>query len=159
LAPLWQAHRPIYQEDSLMTVDQNKRIVSRYYTEVLNAGQLHLLDDLAADDYVEHDPFPGQGNGRTDLLARVTLLRSAFAPIHFTIEDIVAEADRVVARWSSSGRHSGEFLGIPPTGRDYTISGIDIHRLENGRIVEHWHVVDQLSQLQQLGLFPASTGG
>ena len=115
------------------------------------------LDDIAVDDYVEHDPLPGQGDGRADLKARVTTLRTAFAPLSFTVEDIVAEGDRVVVRWRSSGRHSGEFMGIPPTNREYTIAGIDIHRLETGRMAEHWHVVDQLSQLQQLGLLPASS--
>ncbi|MFN2561916.1 MAG: ester cyclase [Jatrophihabitans sp.] len=141
-----------------MTVEQNKQVVGRYYSEVLNEGRTDLLSELALTDYVEHDPLPGQGDGRDDFVARVELLRSAFAPLRFTVEDVIAEGDRVVVRWSSTGRHTGEFVGIPPTDREYTISGIDIHRLDDGRMAEHWHVVDQLSQLQQLGLFPVASG-
>lgn len=137
-----------------MSIEQNKQTVGRYYGEVLNDGRLDVLSEIAAEDYVEHDPFPRQGDGRADFVARVQLLRAAFAPLHFEVEDVVAEGDRVVVRWTSTGRHSGEFLGIPPTEREYTISGIDIHRLDEGLMSEHWHVVDQLSQLQQLGLFP-----
>ena len=137
-----------------MDLDQNKTVVSRYYADVLNGGEVDLLDEIAVEDYVEHDPLPGQGNGRTDFKQRVETLRSAFAPISFTVEDVVAEGDRVVVRWRSSGKHSGEFLGIPPTDREYTINGIDIHACRDGRLAEHWHVVDQLAQLQQLGLVP-----
>lgn len=138
-----------------MSLEANKAVVRRYYEEVLNAGRVDVLDELAAQDYVEHDPFPGQGNGRGDLERRAATLIEAFSPCTFTIEDLVAEGDKVVVRWSSSGTHSGEFLGIPATHRSYTISGIDIHRVEDDKLAEHWHVVDQLSQLQQLGLIPA----
>ncbi len=138
-----------------MSVEQNKTVVRRYYEEVLNRGHIAVLDELATDDYVENDPFPNQGNGRDDLKARVSTLLTAFSPCTFTIEDVVAEGDRVVVRWRSSGNHSGDFLGMPPTNHDYTITGIDIHRLSGGRVAEHWHVVDQLSQLQQLGMIPS----
>jgi steroid delta-isomerase-like uncharacterized protein len=138
-----------------LSTEQNKATVSRYYADVLNGGEAELLEELAVEDYVEHDPFPGQANGREDFKRRVATIRDAFAPVTFTVEDVIAEGDRVVVRWTSSGRHTGEFLGIPPTHRDYTISGIDIHRLRDGRLAEHWHVVDQLAQLQQLGLMPA----
>jgi steroid delta-isomerase-like uncharacterized protein len=138
-----------------MSAQDNTAVVRRYYDEVLNHGRVASLTELAVEDYVEHDPFPGQGNGRTDLQRRVETLLGAFAPCSFVLEDVVAADDRVVVRWTSTGTHSGEFLGMPATHRDYTISGIDIHRLESGRMAEHWHVVDQLSQLQQLGVLPA----
>lgn len=138
-----------------MSVEQNKAIVRRYYDEVLNRGHISVLDEIAAEQYVENDPFPGQGQGRSELKARVSTLLTAFSPCTFTIEDIVAEGDRVVVRWRSSGNHSSEFLGMPATNRDYTVAGIDIHRLTDAGMAEHWHVVDQLSQLQQLGLIPA----
>jgi steroid delta-isomerase-like uncharacterized protein len=138
-----------------MSIEQNRTVVCRYYDEVLNAGDLSAIDDLATDGYVENDPFPGQGDGRADLRRRAETLRGAFAPCTFTIEDVVAEGDRVVVRWRSRGTHSGEFLGMPATGRSFDIAGIDIHRVTDGRMAEHWHVVDQLSQLQQLGVLPA----
>lgn len=131
----------------------NKTLVRRYYEEVLNQGHLSVIDEIAVVDYIEHDPFPGQGNGRDDLYARVALLQAAFSP-SFAIEDLVAEGDRVVVRWTSNGTHTGQFLNIPPTGKEYRIAGIDIHAVRGGRMAEHWHVVDQLSQLQQLGLIP-----
>ena len=138
-----------------MSVEQNKAIVRRYYDEVLNRGHISVLDEIASEHYVENDPFPGQGDGRGDLKARVSTLLTAFSPCTFAVEDIVAEGDRVVVRWRSSGNHSGDFLGMPATNRDYTIAGVDIHRVTDARMAEHWHVVDQLSQLQQLGMIPA----
>jgi steroid delta-isomerase-like uncharacterized protein len=98
------------------------------------------------------------GHGREQLKLRAGALISAFSPCTFKIEDIVAEGDRVAVRWRSRGTHSGEFMGIPPTNRSYEIAGIDFHRLADGRMAEHWHVVDQLSQLQQLGLLPSPQG-
>jgi steroid delta-isomerase-like uncharacterized protein len=136
-----------------MAVEENKAVARRYYDAVLNRGDVDSLNQLAAADYVEHDPVPGQGTGGEGLKDRVTILRSAFGQ-HFNVEDVVAEGDKVVVRWTSSGKHEGEFMGIPPTGKSFTIAGIDIHRLEGGKMAEHWHVVDQLSLLQQLGLIP-----
>src|SRR5438132_478772 len=136
-----------------MATDLNRELARRYYEAVLNEGDLDALDEMAAADYSEHDPLPGQGMGRQGLKDRASMIREAFGQ-RFTIEDMVAEGDRVVVRWTGSGTHTGEFMGIPPTGKSFTIAGIDIHRIEDGRLAEHWHVVDQLSLLQQLGLIP-----
>ena len=137
-----------------MGTEQNKDAARRYYLRVLNDGDLDLLDELAVEAYEEHDPVPGQATGRQGLKDRVTILRHAFGQT-FTIEDVVAESDRVVVRWTGRGTHSGEFMGIPPTGGSFTIAGIDVIRFEDGRMAEHWHVVDQLTLMQQLGLIPA----
>lgn len=136
-----------------MSSDENKAVVRRFYTEVLEAGNVSLLSEIAVPDYDEHDPIPGQTNGREGLKQRVEMLRSAFQP-RFTLEDIIAEQDKVVVRWTNHGTHVGEFMGIPPTSKSFSIAGIDIHRLQDGKLAEHWHVVDMLSQLQQLGLVP-----
>lgn len=138
-----------------MSAQDNKTVVRRYYDEVFNQRRTDLIDQLAVEDYVEHDPFPGQGNGRADLKARVQAILSAFAPLQFRLEDLVCEQGRVVARWSQTGTHTGAFMGIPPTGRQFTIAGIDIHQLRDGRLAEHWHVVDLYGLLQQLGAIPA----
>jgi steroid delta-isomerase-like uncharacterized protein len=140
---------------SAMTTPDNKAIVGRFYDEVLNKRKIDLLDELAAEDYVEHDPFPGQGNGRADLKARVQLLLGAFDPLRFTVEDVIAEGDTVVVRWTNAGTHTGSFLGIPATNKPFSIAGIDVHVVRGGRMAEHRHVVDMLAQLQQLGLVPA----
>ncbi|GAC1650070.1 MAG: ester cyclase [Acidobacteriaceae bacterium] len=140
-----------------MTIEENKAVVRRYYDEVLNGGNSELLNVIAVHEYIEHDPIPGQGTGIDGLRERVAMLRDAFQP-QFTLEDVVAEGDRVAVRWTHRGTHVGAFMGIPPTGRSYSIAGIDIHRLKDGRMAEHWHVVDLLGQLQQLGIIPLPDG-
>ena len=137
-----------------MSSEANKRTVTRFYEVVLNGGNLEALEDLAISDYEEHDPLPGQGTGRKGLRDRVEAIESGFGE-RFTVEDMIAEGDRVVVRWTGSGTHVGEFMGIPPTGKSFTIAGIDVYRLHDGKMAEHWHVVDQLALLQQLGLIPA----
>ena len=137
-----------------MSAETNKQLVRRFYDQVLNGRRMEAIDELAVAGYDEHDPLPGQREGRDGLKDRVSMLVEGLAPT-FTVEDVVAEGDRVVVRWTNSARHVGDFLGIPPTGRSCAIAGIDIYRLENERLAEHWHVIDQLAMLQQLGLLPA----
>jgi steroid delta-isomerase-like uncharacterized protein len=134
-----------------MSTEANKEVVLRYYEEVLNKGDLDALDELAVADYEEHNPLPGQGAGRDGVRDRVSMLVRGFAP-RFTIEDVIAEGDEVVVRWTNTGVHGGEFMGIPPTERTVSIAGIDIHRLQDGKMAEHWDVVDLLSMLVQLGV-------
>jgi len=121
--------------------------------DLLNTGQVEQVGDLVTEDYIEHDPIPGQGIGREGAIDRFSILVSALAP-HFTIEDTVTEGDRVVVRWTNAGTHIGEFAGIPATGGTFSIAGIDIYRVDHNLLAEHWHVVDQLSMLGQLGLLP-----
>jgi steroid delta-isomerase-like uncharacterized protein len=136
-----------------MSSEANKAVIARFYETALNAGDVTVLEQLASPDYEEHDPIPGQGTGRDGLRDRVRMIVDAFGQ-RFTVEDVIAEGDRVVVRWTGSGTHVGEFMGIPPTGRPFTISGIDIYRMADGTMAEHWHVVDQLALLGQLGLLP-----
>lgn len=140
-----------------MALEANKSVVRRYYEDILNAGDIDALAELAVDDYAEHDPLPGQSTGCEGLRERVEMLRGAFRP-HFTIEDLIAEGDKVVVRWTNRGTHVGEFMGMPATGKAFAIAGIDIHRLRDGKLAEHWHVVDLLGQLQQLGVLPQPAG-
>jgi steroid delta-isomerase-like uncharacterized protein len=128
------------------------RTALRLY-DLLNAGQVEQIGELVTEDYIEHDPVPGQGAGREGAIDRFSILVGALAP-HFTVEDAIAAGDRVVVRWTNAGTHVGEFAGIPATGRTFTISGIDIYRVDDDLLAEHWHVVDQLSMLTQLGLLP-----
>jgi steroid delta-isomerase-like uncharacterized protein len=139
---------------SNMSTDSNKAVIRRYYEEVLNSGNVDALQDIAVNEYDEHDPLPGQANGREGLRQRVEMLRNALQP-HFTLEDVVAEYDTVVVRWINRGALVGPILGLPPNGKSFAIAGIDIHRLRDGKMAEHWHVVDQLTMLQQLGMIPS----
>ncbi len=127
---------------------------ARRLYELLNQGDVEAVGDLVTPDYVEHAPFPGQGVGREGVLDRFSMIVTALAP-HFTVEDVITEGDRVVVRWTNAGTHVGEFAGIPATGKTFSISGIDIYRIEGDLLAEHWHVIDQLSMLGQLGLLPA----
>lgn len=136
-----------------MSTDTNKAVVRRFYDEVLNEGHIDALDQLAITEYDEHDPLPGQAAGLAGLKQRVSMLRGAFRP-QFTVQDVIAEGDKVVVRWTNHGTHVGEFLGMPATGKSFTIAGIDIYRLRDGKMAEHWHVVDLFSQMQQLGIIP-----
>lgn len=134
-----------------------KEVARRLYDEVLNQGRVAALDDIATEDYEEHDPLPGQGTGRSGLSERVTMLRVGLDP-HFTLEDVIEDGDRVAVRWTQHGTHVGEFFGIPATGRSFSIPGIDVYRLADGKLAEHWHVVDVYSMLIQLGVLPAPAG-
>lgn len=130
-----------------------EELIRRFYEDVLVGGDLAVLDEIATPDYQEHDPLPGQGDGLQGLRERATMLREGLA-VRFTIEDVIESGEKLVVRWTNSGTHVGEFLGIPPTNKSFSVSGIDIYRLEGGRLAEHWHVIDQLALLQQLGLIP-----
>ncbi len=136
-----------------MATETNKATVRRYYEQVYNQGNSNLLEELVSEDYVEHSPFPGHGQGAAGLKQRVETLQNAFRA-NFTIEDMIAEGDKVVVRWTNRVVHRGEFMGIPPTGKSATISGIDIHVLRNGKMAEHWDQVDIIGLLQQLGVLP-----
>lgn len=134
-----------------------KASIRRFYEDVLNNGDLAALDELAVRDYEEHDPLPGQAEGLQGLKERVSMIRDAFGE-HFTIKHLITEGDEVAVRWIGTGTHVGEFMGIPPTNRSFEITGIDIYALRDGKMSAHWHVVDQLSLLQQLGLIPTPDG-
>jgi predicted ester cyclase len=111
-----------------MSLEADVATVRRYYEDVLNGRDIETLDLLAVEGYIEHDPLPGQGDRREGLKRRVRMLVDAFDP-RFSVEDVVAEPGKVVVRWTHTGRHVGEFMGIPAPGRDFRIAVIDNHRI------------------------------
>ena len=137
-----------------MTTHANKALLRRYKQDILNSRDISALDQVAAGDYLDHAAFPGQAPGLEGLKRRAADLFRALDPI-WTIHDIIAEGDIVVLRWSHAGTHIGEFLGIPPTGKTFTLRGIDIYRVRDRKIAEHWNVVDMLGSCQQIGVIPA----
>ncbi len=136
-----------------MSMETDKATVRRYYEEVHNQGKRVVLKEIAVEDFVEHNPFPGHGQGLAGFYQRVAMLQTAFT-MNFTIEDMIAEGDKVAVRWTNHNVHHGLFMGFPATGKSAIASGIDIWLLRNGKLAEHWDVVDILSILQQLGLLP-----
>ena len=138
-----------------MSTEENKAILRRGYEEIHNKGNLAAIDELIASDYVEYSPAaPGLPLGLEGVKQTFTMFRTAFPDFHVTVEDMVAEGDKVVARLTMSGTHKGEFMGTSPTGKQITVAVIDIMRFADGKAVEHWNIVDNLSIMQQLGVVP-----
>ena len=134
--------------------EQNKALVRRAVDEIWNRGNFAVLDELVASDFVVHMP-PDDIHGPEGVQQFFTMLRNAFPDIHFTVEDQVAEGDKVVTRWTARGTHTGEFQGIPPTGKQSRLEGIDLDRIANSKAVECWSNMNELDLLQQLGVLPA----
>jgi steroid delta-isomerase-like uncharacterized protein len=134
---------------------ENAQVIDRINEDAFNRGKVDVLDELVADSFVEHDPMPGTPGDREGFKSMIRSLREAFPDFHAETEDQIVAGDKVVERWSCTGTHEGEFMGIPPTHRQIEIHGMDISRLEDGRLVEHWTQVDMMSMLQQLGALPA----
>ena len=135
----------------------NKQILRRFFEELFNHGDLSVADEIVGANYVNHNAVPGEMPEREGLKAFVTYLRTAFPDIHFTIEDLIAAEDKVVTRFSVTGTQQGEFAGIPPTGKRVHVTGINIHRVDDGQIREAWLNWDALGMMQQLGVIPTPT--
>jgi len=140
---------------------ENKALYRRTFEEVFNQGNLALVDDLVAPDYLNHEVLPGMNNRGPDSTRQVvTMLRTAFPDLHFTIEDLVAEGDTVAGRVTMSGTHLGPFQGIAPTGRSFQQAHMHFVRFRDGKAIEHRAVRDDLGVMRQLGLIaaPANAG-
>ncbi len=134
--------------------EKNKALNRRFVEEVINQGDLDVIDELIDPGAVDHAAPPGFPTGREGAKHFATMTRSAFPDLHLTIEDMIAEGDKVVMRGTWSATHEGEFMGIPATGKQVTVSQIDISRVADGRMVEHWGQFDALGLMQQLGVVP-----
>jgi len=132
-------------------LEENKQLILSQIG-ALNAGDLDTAEGLAHPDFFNHEAAPSRANGPRGLRATLGNLREAFAGFRFEPLDIVAEGDRVVVRARVSGRHVGEFAGMEPTGREFSVQQIHIWRLADGKIVEHWASRDDLGAMRQLGL-------
>jgi steroid delta-isomerase-like uncharacterized protein len=137
-----------------MAAEQNKAIVRRIYEEMFIKRNMHIVDELVAADYVDHNAPPGLPRGREGLKQQATLYLTAFPDMRMTFEDMIAEGDKVITRWAVKGTHKGDLMGIPATNKQVAISGIAIDCIANGKAVEHWEIFDQLGMMQQLGVIP-----
>jgi predicted ester cyclase len=123
--------------------------------EVLNSGKFGLIDELLTTDFIDHSPQPGVAPTREGLKQSLMALRTAFPDVRYSIEGSVACGDEIVHRLQATGTMTGEFMGVAPTGQSATWTEIHIGRGVNGRLTEHWSVIDQLGMLVQLGIVPA----
>jgi steroid delta-isomerase-like uncharacterized protein len=138
-----------------MSEEQNKAVVRRMVDEVFNKGNLRLIDEIMAPDFVEHEQLPpGIPGGREGVKQLTASFRSSFPDFKATIEDILAEGDKVVIRMTWRGTQKGEFMGIPPSGKMVNFGVIDIIRIAGGKFVEHWGQMDMMGMMQQLGAVP-----
>ena len=139
-----------------MLSETNKTVSRRLFEEVWNKGNLAVLNELIANDHVNSGPgtLPGLPTGPEGAKQFVMMYRNAFPDTHFTIDEQIAEGDKVVTRWTAHGTHKGELLGIPATGKSSTVTGISVDRIVNGKIAESWGIFDQFGMMQQLGVIP-----
>jgi steroid delta-isomerase-like uncharacterized protein len=136
-----------------MSTESNKEIVRRYQ-EAYNKNDLDALDEILAADLHAHTSLPGFPAGLEGAKAVHRLSLIGMPDVHTQIDELIAEGDKVVARCTVTGTHSGDFFGIPATGRQIKINGVYIVRIADGKIVEHWGMNDEAGLLRQMGVLP-----
>ncbi len=128
-----------------------KSIIRQLFDRVLNEGDLDFLDQIISDDYVDHNPLPGVPPGREGVRIKIKALRRAFPDIQFILEDVISDGAIAAARYRWQGTQKEEFAGIAPTRKTVEVGGMDFYRVEKEKISEHWHTIDELGLLRQLG--------
>ncbi|MEW5961844.1 MAG: ester cyclase [Chloroflexota bacterium] len=137
-----------------MSAEQYKTLVRRLFGEAVNKGDLSVVDELIGPGYVNHN-FPAPAPGTEGFKQVITMFRASFPDLYVTLHDVIVEGDKLSTRGSWRGTHQGEFMNIPATGKQVTVSYIDLWRMENGKLVENWVQMDILGLMQQLGVAPA----
>ena len=136
-----------------MSIEDNKALVGRFFDEAINQRKLEILDEILAPHFegnkLDHE---NRSNTRAEIKAMLAMVFNAFPDYHQTIVDWIAEGEKVVTRWTTRGTHRGPYNGISPTGKVIIEHGIDIFRVVDGQIVEHWVELDMLGILRQMGV-------
>ena len=144
---------PITASPTSVTSIENANTVRKVIDEIWNRGQMAMADMFFTADYVDHDPASTNTmRGPEAVKQNATMYRKAFPDLHLHIEDTISDGDHVVARWTSTGTHTGDLQGIAPTGKSITSTGITIARFVNGKIAEEWANWDTLGLMRQLGV-------
>lgn len=138
-----------------MSVEHNKEVTRRFSAEVWGEGNAALADELIASDLVEHTPFPAPTPGLEGHKQVLAMFRSAFPDLKVTVDDVIGEDDWTCLMWHGDGTHTGDMMGIPATGKAVHVTGIDVLKLENGKIKERWAEIGAFSLMQQLGVIPS----
>ena len=129
----------------------NSALMKRFYEEVVNQGNLDLMDELISEDFVEHEEAPGMQAGREGVKEFFTMFRQAFPDLKFTVKDHVAKGDKVWSYITITGTQKGDFMGVPASGKKIDIAGFDIVRFKDGKAVEHWGLTDSMKMMEQIG--------
>ena len=139
-----------------VSAEANKGLVRRFYEDIWNKGEMAVADEVIADNVIDHDQSPDtRVSGPASLKELATWVRSVFPDFHFTVEDMIAEGDRVAVRWTMGGTHCAEFMGAPATGKRVVGRGMHFFRMAEGKIVEIWVNGDDLGMMQQIGSLPS----
>jgi steroid delta-isomerase-like uncharacterized protein len=133
---------------------ENEALVRRFFEDLCNGRQQDVADEIVAGDYVSHGPQAPPAEGPEGVKARVAVYQESLDG-HWDVQEVFSAGDRVVARWTGSGTHEGELMGVPPTGRPIAVEAISVFRIADGKIAEEWTVWDALGLLQQVGAVPA----
>jgi steroid delta-isomerase-like uncharacterized protein len=139
-----------------MSTDANKALARRWIEAWNSNTNFDVIDQIFAEDWIDRNPIPGGSQGIEGAAHFVRVFRNAFSDIHVTLDTLMAEGDMVMFRVIVNATHTGEFQGLPPTGKHVTFSGITIHRVAGGKFAESVNEMDLLGLLEQLGAFPAS---
>ena len=139
-----------------MSAEQNRTAYRRFIEEVMHQGRLEVIDELVAADGIDHGQLPGMAGGREGVKLRIAMLRTAFPDLRLTIDLQMAEGDLLASRFTVRGTHTGPFMDLPASGRQVTVTGIDITRWRDGQMAEHWAEMDMLGLMQQLGAIPTA---
>jgi steroid delta-isomerase-like uncharacterized protein len=134
--------RMVFEWESVVGAIDLQAVLEQFFDRVLNGGDEAALARFIGETYVEHAAAPGQAPGREGVRQRLAMLRGAFGNLRFTLEDSLADGDKVAARWTMRGVHRGPFMGRPATGQTIEMSGIDIYRFKGSTIVERWQEMD-----------------
>lgn len=138
-----------------MSIEQNKTVVRRIYDEVLNQENKAVIDEIFADDVTIYDPFTGVTKGPESFRQLLNIFDTGFPGHRVTVHQVVAEGEYVSVLHTHHATHTGPFMGLPGTGKQVNVEGLELYRLRNGRIVEFWRKDDNVSLLVQLGILPA----
>lgn len=136
-----------------MSTEENKAIVRRFFEEGPSKGDISAADDLLSPDFAMHVPLPASP-GVEGINEVITACRAAFEHLNVTVEDMISEGNTVAARFTARGVHKGNFMGLPATGKPITMTGIEIFRIKDGKIVELWGEANLLGLMHQLGIVP-----
>jgi predicted ester cyclase len=131
---------------------ETQKMIERIPLEIINNNKFELIDELFSTDYVEHTPTPGVAPTREGFKQTAIALKKAFPDLRYTIDDVIESDDKIVHRLTASGTMKADFLGMPSTGKHATWTEVHIGRVANGRVTDHWGVIDQLGMLVQLGV-------
>ena len=135
-------------------MSEQNRLVFEKFMAALNGKDISAMEALIDDDFVDNDAMPGMPPGKAGMVGMMQMFVSAFSDLHVVVDQYVSEGDLVVGIMTTSGTQSGEFMGMPPSGKNFSVREIHVAKIVNGKMIEHWGLGNDMSMMQQLGAIP-----